>query len=312
MSNFLVKSMLSTAFIICCFSASGAESFSFFSIGSALKEKSEAAGHKQNCNLTYKYSCGDKSTKLVCSPKWNNGTGQCICESGQVYEDSTQKCWPTIGRNSNQKCYHDVQCIAGDWGSNSRCNEGKCECFHLETDGNTEMVLEDGGCRVKRLCEEKFIFASKLQKCLPVASKYGDDCEIDKQCQMGALGNLSRCFIENGESVGYCECYSESGRTAYYPYPSKCYMRKQYNDSCTDHNECRASLGRRVKCDFQLDSENYNKLTCYCPTGIVCRSDTALEYLRGLKMLKSSGGLQLNFNFYLTITCFYSASLFLY
>jgi hypothetical protein len=113
------------------------------------------------------------------------------------------------------------------------------------------------------------MFWKATESCLKLSTKIDDPCIITEQCKTGSLGRYSRCSPENAT----CECYSShpnATEVVYYERLQKCFRRKEYNETCENADECRASLGPDVECG--PTEEFPNESVCYCPKGKVCRS----------------------------------------
>ncbi len=261
------------------------------------------AGHNESCTPTGK-SCVLEN-KQECSA--TDGTGRCICIANYIYVRRTETCWPII-KAEEETCAHDIQCQAGKWGQHSRCSErtAKCECFDHTTGGKREMVLVEGGCFIKKTlgdlcntheecdktirgdaycklgdhhssggqnyngscqCRDTHMWWRPLNACLRLATKLKDDCKITEQCKKGSLGGLSECTQD-----AKCECLESHNDkdVVYYGTLAKCFERREYNETCTNEDECKASLGPDVKCD--VTEEYPDERVCHCPKGITCRN----------------------------------------
>jgi len=133
-----------------------------------------------------------------------------------------------------------------------------------------------GSCQ----CRDTHVWYFPMKECLVRSTKLNDPCVVSQQCREGSLGSLSRCNNETAK----CECYGgpdNSTEVVYYNTPAlkKCFLRKQYNDTCEENLECRASLGPDVVCDVTDDSPH--EKVCHCPKGKVCRSSGVSTILGG-------------------------------
>lgn len=291
--------------------------------GAGGVQGSNFAVHGEACSPTGK-SCLNTGN-LRCSD------GRCICTDGHVYVRATEFC-DTIPKSSQDTCRHDIQCHAGSWGNHSRCSkkEGKCECYDYHHNGRRETVRIGGVCYINKTlgdlchfhedcdkpmkggsycqfgdyeslgmkyngscqCKEGYIWHNPLKRCVEVASKEGDSCFVTVQCKNGTLGPLSRC----SEMSAKCECWDWANNApgAYHDELRRCFLRKEYNESCSSKEECQASLGRGVECGPR-DEVAYDVNVCYCPKGAKCKASNVLVSF-SLTILLIVVGLATSFN----------------
>jgi hypothetical protein len=121
-------------------------------------------------------------------------------------------------------------------------------------------------------CAKGYFWVNLLDECMKIATEgLASDCKSDEQCALGTLGEMSRCSRE----VKKCECYNSLNpgkeNVVFYKPRGKCFGKKDWNDTCREDDECRASISSKAECLSSPDIVGEN--TCQCPAGKVCPRD---------------------------------------
>lgn len=192
----------------------------------------------------------------------NKGPGRCEC-----YDYSSNGRTPT--KLVDGVCYiqKDVGALCN---TNEECNgpiPGEAYCLpgdHSSSGGQNF----NGSCQ----CRDTHWWHNPLKECVLLATKPGDTCKVTEQCRKSSLGDNSRCETASAT----CKCgppranEEDVPEAVYYEQLKKCFLKKEYNDTCLEVDECRASLGPDVECSTTEDSPE--EMICHCPRGKVCRN----------------------------------------
>ncbi|XP_059473996.1 protein draper-like [Neocloeon triangulifer] len=115
--------------------------------------------------------------------------------------------------------------------TSTRCS-GDAECTE-----NAECAKPHGFCH----CRQNFVFFEDL--CLPVATKIGDACWAEVQCQF-TFGADSTCSAAANEAeTGSCRCNQDSHFA-----DKKCHQSKLLGERCASRSDCFTKDGRNAYC----------------------------------------------------------------
>ncbi|GAB0090621.1 uncharacterized protein DMENIID0001_053610 [Sergentomyia squamirostris] len=170
----------------------------------------------------------------------------CTCEDGYLEKDN--QCTPAIGGF----CESTEDCVV---------DNTECVTDSADKDDETDAPVEQKTCH----CKDGYTHHTNTE-CLPVATKYGEECVETEQCQP-LLGPLGKCVDEE------CACDDET----HYK-DGKCNEKKSLGDKCTKSSECFVT-------DNSTQVECRNEI-CQCEYGYY--SDTTR--IRCVKSNKNSSG----------------------
>uniref|UniRef100_A0A1B0CC30 EGF-like domain-containing protein n=1 Tax=Lutzomyia longipalpis TaxID=7200 RepID=A0A1B0CC30_LUTLO len=202
--------------------------------------------------LALNASCAQQSQ---CSPflsMCDNGPliRRCSCHPFKIYDQTSQMCVLRQGLGefcekkedctlSNTACQPDNTCACDDgyMEMDGQCKPvigGSCEttedCAVDETECVTDSADkedETAGEEEKKVCRCKVGFTHHIKnECLPIASKYKDECKENEQCQP-LLGPLGKCIDEE------CACDEEN----HYK-DEKCNEKIVLGEKCSKSSEC--------------------------------------------------------------------------
>jgi hypothetical protein len=236
----------------------------------------------------------------------------CTCIANYVYIRSQERCYPiAVGEMDcefNDQCH---AARWGKLSRCSR-TEGKCECYDIETSGKREITNVKGVCMVKKniedictesaecqatikgevtcdypdssvnpgrearicRCANNYIWNNLLDECVKIATDgLASTCKSDIQCQVGSLGDMSRCSAD----TKLCECHDPAKpgnqNVVFYKPRTKCFAKKDFNDTCREHDECKASISSQAECLVTQNEDGVKQETCQCPEGKTCPRD---------------------------------------
>ncbi|XP_011142155.1 prion-like-(Q/N-rich) domain-bearing protein 25 [Harpegnathos saltator] len=179
----------------------------------------------------------DIQCQFTFTPQSECQESTCQCAHGSHFVEG--RCYESVGLGkrclSHRNCYME----------NTFCDYGFCTCdlrYHSSPDNSSclpnaelgdrchrdyECIVENSKCiRNKCDCKIDYVLAEDGQRCLRAASRIGQQCQQQSQCQL--FLKYSQCGANNT-----CDCVASSHRRGF-----QCYVDVELGGYCETHHHC--------------------------------------------------------------------------